>query len=265
MTVPLGTKIYCEMGQRVVSKKKEFQVGDKVRVHVWRDVVVDGEVVIPRGSPIDAQVSMLKTSKVAGVKGKLEISANSVRLSDGREIPLSGGYGKQGKSRMALSITLFALVAWPLIFIKGSKAELEPGTLFDAYTDQQFLVAVERRAAIPKLNLAGLVDSALEVEVLYQELEGKEKVEALPMRIKVCGEIPASGFLVDRVNGLPIDQPMRLNTGAFEPDGECQSARATVALKPLVKQFRKGINRFDVCYGGGEERVAAEVVLDIQV
>jgi hypothetical protein len=240
-------------------------VGDKVRVHVWRDVVVGGEVVIPKGSPIDAHVSMLKTSKVAGKKGKLEISADAVRLGNGEEIPLSGGYGKQGRSNVALAVTLFALVAWPLIFIKGKKAVLEAGTLFDAYTDQEFVVEAETRGAVPKLNLATLVDSPLEAEVLYQELEGQEKIEALPMRLRVCGEIPASGFVVDRINRKPIGQPLRLETGEFEEDGDCSAARATVELKPLVKQFRKGINRFDVCHGSGEGRVATEVILDIQV
>ncbi len=265
ITVPIGTKVYCELDQRVVSKKKEFQVGDKIRVHVWRDVMVDGEIVVPAGSLVDAEVSRLKTSKIAGVKGKLELSANSVLLRDGREILLSGGYGKQGRGRVAVSVTLAALVAWPLIFIKGSKAELPPGTVFDAYTDQQFAVSVERPESIPTLHLANLVDAPLAVEVLYEELQGKKKVDALPMRVSVCSEVPASGLVIDRINGKPINHPMALSAGEFEPDGDCQAATATVPLKPLVKQFSKGINRFDVSYGAGESRVATEVILDIQV
>ena len=41
-----------------------------------------------------------------------------------------------GANHTALAVTLCALVAWPLIFIKGKKAELPPGTIFDAYTDR---------------------------------------------------------------------------------------------------------------------------------
>ena len=71
--IPVGTKVYCELDQLVVSKKR-FAEGDKVRAHVLRDpVVVDGNVVIPRGAPVDTRIWKLKTNKIAGVKGKLEL------------------------------------------------------------------------------------------------------------------------------------------------------------------------------------------------
>ena len=117
--VPIGTKIYCQLDQLVESKKKLYQVGDKVRVTVWRDVVIGGQVVIRRGTPVNTHISLLQKAKIAGRKGKLELSADEVRLGNGEEIPLVGGYGKQGKGRIALSVALFALVAWPLIFLTG--------------------------------------------------------------------------------------------------------------------------------------------------
>jgi hypothetical protein len=39
---------------------------------------------------------------------------------------------------------------------------------------------------------------------------------------------------------------------------------ATVGIKALAKLFAKGINRFDVAYELEGERVATEVILDIQ-
>ena len=42
-----------------------------------------------------------------------------------------------------------------------------------------------------------------------------------------------------------------------------QSPRSS-SIKPLAKRFTKGINRFDVAYNMNGERVATEVVLNIQ-
>ncbi|PJA41279.1 MAG: hypothetical protein CO182_06940, partial [Lysobacterales bacterium CG_4_9_14_3_um_filter_62_6] len=55
--------------------------------------------------------------------------------ADGAEVLLDGGYDKSGKGNRALTWTLFAVVAIPLIFIKGKQAVLDPGTSSKASTD----------------------------------------------------------------------------------------------------------------------------------
>ena len=40
VTVPFGTAVYCELDQRVTSKKKEWSEGDLARAHIWKDVRV---------------------------------------------------------------------------------------------------------------------------------------------------------------------------------------------------------------------------------
>jgi hypothetical protein len=42
---------------------------------------------------------------------------------------------------------------------------------------------------------------------------------------------------------------------------DCQTARAMVNLKKLAKQFRKGINRFEIDVDG----TRAEVVLEVEL
>ncbi len=277
--IPVGTRIYCEMGQYVESKKP-FQVGDKVRVHVWRDVVVDGHVVIPAGSPVDAHISLLKTNKVAGIKGKLEITAGSVLAADGTEIPLSGGYGKHGRSNMALAITLAVVVLVPLIFIHGKKAKLEPGALFDAYIDRATTVEVEvpleevdstYRVELggPKLDLSGLAGSDLTAEILYDELQAQEKPRYLPMEVTVCGVTELPEIQIDTINGTTARKTLRVKPREYQEltddDETCFQGTFTVKLKPLVKQFRQGINRFDLAYEKDGERIAQELVLDVQI
>ena len=121
--VSAGTPVYGELDEKVTSRTKRDGTsrGDLVSAHVWRDVVVDGRIVIPAGAPMMLRVGHVRKSNFAGVKGKLELEAISVELPDGTELPLSGGYDKSGHGRKALSITLAAVVAWPLIFQRSSR------------------------------------------------------------------------------------------------------------------------------------------------
>ena len=67
VTVPAGTVIYGELVQEVTSKKKDFSEGDIVQTRVWRDVVVDGQVVLEAGSPMLSEISELKKANFAGI------------------------------------------------------------------------------------------------------------------------------------------------------------------------------------------------------
>ena len=103
-----STKIYCELDQRVTSKKKETSLGQLVRARVWRNVVVDGQTVIEAGSPMVVRVSAIKGARVAGRKGSITLEAVTTRAEDGQEVMLDGGYDRSGKGKMGLSLTLFA-------------------------------------------------------------------------------------------------------------------------------------------------------------
>ena len=250
-----------------MESKKPFEVGDKVRVHVWRDVIVDGAVVIPRGAPVDAHISFLKTNKIAGVKGKLEIAAEGVTAADGSFVPLSGGYGKTGKNQTALAVGLAAFVFVPLIFIHGRKAKLEPGALFDAYTDQAETVAVERpegdTGEVPTLNVAGMTGPEITGHILYDELKAQHKPKELPLQLSICGVETMPEVVIDRINGEPT-KPLGVERTSMTEKEDCFEGRFVVKLKPLVKRFRRGINRFDVAFDNGGERVSEELILDVQ-
>ena len=54
-------------------------------------------------------------------------------------------------------------------------------------------------------------------------------------------------------------------TLAVEDNSEKMAIRTSVRIKTLVKQFRKGINTFEVATTVNGSRVAAEVTLEIQI
>ena len=253
-SIPAGTVVYGQLDERVTSRKKETSEGDLVNAHVWKDVVVNGRTVVRAGEPMIVRVSRVKKSNFAGIKGKLELEAVSVQLSDGTEIPLSGGYDKSGKGKKALAISLAALVAWPLIFIKGKQAVLDTGTVFDANVRANVQLAADVRGPT-KIRLA----RGLEVEVLYEQMETEGKIKLLPVGVRNCGAGLGTAAVITvnekKVAGIPVTLgPVVVTEG-------CAVANGDIDLEILAKHFSKGINRFEV--GAGD--ATAEVILDIEM
>ena len=255
VVIPAGTVVYGEIEEEVTSRKRDTALGDLVRAHVWRDVVVDGAVVIKAGSPIVVNVSELDRARIVGRKGNLGLSAVSVQGVDGTEVPLIGGYDKSGKGRKALSISLFALVAWPLIFIKGKHARLEPGTIFDSEVRTDVTVQTAD-VAVPLVESAAAAN--LNAEVLYDLITSEEQ-RTLPMRLTVCGQ-PAGNHSVVAVNGAAID-PIPIQTTASREENGCTESDGTLDLERLAKHFRPGINTFTLSAGA----LTSEVVLDVEL
>jgi hypothetical protein len=263
VAIPTGTRVYGELEERVTSRTKKdgTSVGDLVRAHVWRDVIVDGQVVIPAGAGMLLRVSRVKKSNFAGIKGKLELEAVAVQMEDGSEIPLYGGYDKSGHGRKALSITLAAVVAWPLIFIKGKHAVLEPGTVFDAHVRNR--TEVRAASATPRTirlgSDGGEAGASLEVEVLYDDMDESGKSKLLPVELELCGAEFTQAAVVT-INGAEVP-PVPVQVTGLRTEGDCVLARGDVDLKQVGKSFRKGINRFEIEAAGRR----AEVVLDIEL
>ena len=255
VTIPAGTRIFGELQEEVSSDVKEFDVGDIVMGRVWRNVVVDGQTVIPAGTPMTLQISAIKKRKTFGRGGSVEIRAMSVTAADGTEVFLDGGYDRQGDKRIVLSATLFALVAWPTAFIKGKEAILPAGTVFDAAIPANTNVSIPDGQR-PVLRLGSR--SNLSVEILYDELT--EDSKELPMQATLCNQSWAEPFQVDEVNDAAIE-PLQIRATESASEGNCQTTTGLIGLKDLSEHFAKGINRFIVRVGAE----TTEVILDVEM
>lgn len=262
ITVPPGTALFGELEERVTSrvKKDGTDVGDVVRAHVWRDVVVDGQLVFKAGSPMLVRVAEVKKAKLAGIRGKLELEAVSATTTDGQQILLEGGYDKSGRGRMGLSISLAAVVAWPLIFIRGKPAILDTGTIFDCSVRSQFTMQATRADGPSRvIRIDDGSGADLTVSILYDAMDPDDKLKLLPMELRQCGAAFSSGAVVS-VNDKPID-PLPLEVASTRQEEGCALVRANADLKALGKHLAKGINRFVVKSGDATSEVLLEVEL----
>jgi len=260
--IPANTRVHVALNKEVIGKKKYVREGDLVPARVWRDVIIDGAVVIAADTPALVKVEKLKTRKIVGIKGKLTLAILETTAADGTPVSLTGGYNKAGKGRIGLTASIGALLFWPALFIPGSAARLPADTLMNSYTVGDVTLDEINRPRYPKINLARAL-RAMRVEVLYEELEKTGELKWFEFLIHAPEDAPDDEYVIDNVNGNPID-PIELEVldTTYSEDGK--DVRARVEIKPLGKQFRKGINRFDIAYGSGGLRVSDEVILDIE-
>ena len=253
VTVPYGTSVFCELEQKVTSKKRKWSEGDFVKARVWKDVRVGTHVVIKAGTPVMVQVSKLQKARIAGQKGSLELSARSVVGVDGVDIPLQGGYDKSGKGRVGLSVSLGVLVFAPLVFIKGKQAVLKRGTIFDAIVRNPTDITVDTATTRPVLRMPS---SALKVVVIYDEIDMEAQTILLPMSIST-GQ-PFERVEIVAINDEPLETPLQLDMVDAPVDG---SVKVTTPWKPLATMLTQGMNRLSVKAGEETEEVLLEIEL----
>lgn len=168
LTVPAGTQVFCELDERVSSKKDEQPViGTKVKAHVWRDVVVDGHVVIEEGTPLELQIGDVRKAKALGQPGLMRLDAITVQAADGRTVALRGGYDRSGRGRKGEVLGVGIAIAWPLLFIQGEQAILEPGVIFDAELAGD--TPIQREALARSVAFGPEHD--LDVTILYDRID----------------------------------------------------------------------------------------------
>ena len=119
-----GTPITLAVTQEVNSSTHEE--GDIFKLTVLNDVSVGQSVVIPRGTPANAEITWRTGKGAFGKSGKMEFALTSIEL-DGKSIPVTGTFRQEGEGNTVatgvgvLAIGLFAG------FITGKRARLPAG------------------------------------------------------------------------------------------------------------------------------------------
>ena len=93
---------------------------------------VDGNVLVKQGTLVNGTVTKSEKRKAAGTKGKLAFSVDFIKAVDGQSIPVNLKFDFEGKSKTGVAVAAGALVAAPLLLIKGKPAVIEQGTVFQA-------------------------------------------------------------------------------------------------------------------------------------
>ena len=245
--IPAGTTVYCVLDESLSTKKRSsnfVRLGDRVRARVAEDVVIDGRVVIEAGTVVWSEVSKARRAKVAGIRGRLEVEANTVAAVDDTSIRLAGGYDRSGRGRFVTAAVLAKVIAWPFILIKGKQAHLSRGVVFDAQTAAPAEVDVVAPLDLPVLraDIPGF-----EVSIPYDSIDPDVRLATLPLQFYGL-EPDTDEAHVTAVNGQTI---RRIEISIADGVGD-------VDFQELAEHFRLGMNRFTVTAEGQSVDVLLE-------
>jgi hypothetical protein len=133
-----GTPVKLVLAQTISSG--DAAVGQTVPFEVVEDVVVDGIVVVPKGSNAWATVTAAEHKKTMGRGGKLDMNIDKVRLADGSKTLLSAtknGKGGGHQGAMTGAIVATSLILWPaapfFLLIHGKDITIPKGTALTAF------------------------------------------------------------------------------------------------------------------------------------
>ncbi len=136
--VPEGTEFYVITSEDLSSKSAS--VGQRVSMKVDENVLVNGVLVIAKGTPVRAEVGESKGAGMFGKGGKLSLRIESTTAVDGQKVQLRGSPSAAGKSRTGSMVAVTALVSPLGVFIKGKNATYPTGTRLTVYTDEVLTV-----------------------------------------------------------------------------------------------------------------------------
>jgi hypothetical protein len=150
LVLPQGTSVRLRTLSPLNSM--ESKAGDRFDLEVSEDVLLNGMVIIPRGSAAKGEVTLVKKKGMWGKSGKLETRVLSVR-ANGRDIPLRGTVNDKGDTGTAGVIG--AIVVLPLagFFVTGTSANLPQGTGYTGITESDIPIAVIASASPSTVNM----------------------------------------------------------------------------------------------------------------
>ena len=131
-----GTKVPLRMNETISSDKKggrKVEIGEVISLRVQTDVTdIDGNVLVKQGTLVNGTITNSVKRKAAGTKGKLSFSVDFIKSSDGQSVPVNLKYDFAGKSKTGVAVAAGAVVAAPLLLIKGKPAIIKEGQVFNA-------------------------------------------------------------------------------------------------------------------------------------
>jgi hypothetical protein len=153
LILPANTEIAVTPNDDVTSKG--IKVGHTFVISTMTDVMYNGYVVIPKGTPGQAKVTWRTGKGAFGKSAKMEISFESLTLA-GRTIALMGKHRQEGQGNTGATLGTVAVAGLVGgVFITGKSAKIPHGMQMLARTAEPVGIVVPAGAmAVPSAALA---------------------------------------------------------------------------------------------------------------
>jgi hypothetical protein len=143
-----GTSVALTMSEGLTTKGKNLRVGQRFQMEVAAPVMVNGQVVIPAGSPATGEVTEVRNKGMWGKSGAINARVLYVR-ANGRQIRLTGQLDDKGKTGTAGVVGAIAILPIAGFFTTGTSAVIPLGAPVTAFVDEDLPVAFTGGAPAP--------------------------------------------------------------------------------------------------------------------
>lgn len=147
-----GTPLPLKMAEALTTKEKAVKVGQRVRLEVAENVLVNGQIVIPAGSPAMGEVTDVRNKGMWGKSGKINARVLYVTVN-GRQIRASGQFDDKGTTGTGGVVASVALVPLAGFFVTGTSANIPLGAPVNGFVDED--VPLTFAAASPAPMVVG--------------------------------------------------------------------------------------------------------------
>lgn len=136
-----GTPVPLKLDEELTTKGKKLRVGQRFQMETSADVMLNGHVVIPAGSPAVGQITDVRNKGMWGKSGHLAATVLYV-TANGRQIRLSGAFDDKGTAGGIGAVATSAIVFLPAgFFMTGTSAKIPMGAPVNAFVDEDVAVA----------------------------------------------------------------------------------------------------------------------------
>lgn len=138
-----GTEIALATTEEMSSQSN--RVGDRIRMEVTEAVTLNGNVVIPAGTPAVGEITLLRKKGMWGKSGRIEFRPLYVKVGE-RQIRLAANAtrdkGKAGTAGVVASVAFLPVAGF---FVTGTSAVIPPHTRVAAQIDEDLPVLFASR------------------------------------------------------------------------------------------------------------------------
>jgi hypothetical protein len=175
--LPAGLPVKLRLLESLLSQSN--RKGDKVTFEVAEDIVLNGQVVVPKGALAYGQVTESKSRKGLGRSGNIQVEVYHIALPQGIYIPLVTSFGEasgmQGGKVLARWVFFGPLVG---LTTRGKKVDISCGTEVDVFIGENTDIPPVDEAALDTLRTAIIEQRrGLAIEAAQNFGFGRKKVK----------------------------------------------------------------------------------------
>lgn len=134
-----GTTVPLRMLEGLTTQGKLLKVGYRFRMEVAEAVTLDGQTVIPAGSPAVGEVVDVRNKGMWGRSGRIGVRVLYADVN-GRRIRLTGATDDKGVTGTAGVVGAIVLVPVAGFFMTGTSARIPAGSPVNAFLDEDVTV-----------------------------------------------------------------------------------------------------------------------------